>query len=244
MTTQPATRATKTAPVAPSVPVSGGKTAPVLSATAKGRKTARQETTKELTAAQTKALTALVTAAKDSISGAETKTKELDAVMAGIADYKVFAARALYRLSLHPAVVATGGPTKGQPALTKMAQLIGRPATSLEVYYKGTKALVSAKLATKTGQPTARERDLVMAGFKSESARVTASQAKGKGTAGKGKGTPSTTVSVATISGQLDAVVASLTKYVASMGMTEAQAKDLFAKLDTATDLIESAVAK
>lgn len=239
---------TRTTPATPSTvksaPVKGAP-APLLSSTAKGRKVARAETTKELTAAQTKALTALVTAAKDSISGAESKTKELDAIMSGIGDYKVFAARALYRLSLHPAVVATGGPTKGQPALTKMAQLIGRPATSLEVYYKGTKALVSAKLATKTGAPTAKERDLVMAGFKSESARVTASQAKGKGGKGNGgKGNGSTTVSVATISGQLDAVVASLTKYVASMGMTEAQAKELFAKLDTATDLIESAVAK
>lgn len=215
-------------------------TAP-LSATAKGRKTARQETTKELTAAQTKALTALVTAAKDSITGAETKTKELDSIMGSIADYKVFAARALYRLSLHPAVVATGGPTKGQPALTKMAQLIGRPATSLEVYYKGTKALVSAKLATKTGQPTAKERDLVMAGFKSESARVSAAQAKGKNVTkgGNKPDTTSRTVSFSGIEGQLDAVLKSVQTLLAATKLTADQERVLFAKLDEVTDAIE-----
>lgn len=238
MTRTTSTSTSTATPVAPATP------AAPLSATAKGRKTAKQETTKELTAVQTKALTALVTSAKESISGAETKTKELDSIMGSIADYKVFAARALYRLSLHPAVVATGGPTKGQPALTKMAQLIGRPATSLEVYYKGTKALVSAKLATKTGQPTPRERDLVMAGFKSESARVSAVQAKGKDST-KGGNKPDTTsraVSFASVESQLDALLKSVQTLVAATTLTDAQSKVLFAKLDEVTDAIESPV--
>lgn len=217
-----------------------------VSTTRKATKSERVETAKALTATQQKQLDALVSAAKAGISQAESGEQSLAGIMQGIADGKVFAARALARLSAHPAVVATGGPTKGQPALTKMAALIGRSDTSLTVYWKGAKALIGAKMANRTGTPTQAERDLVMAGFKSESARVSSYSAKGKGKGkgGKPTGTKGTTVTVNTIDGQLDAVLESVQRFTADNGFSAEELETLTAKLDAIHDALETASAK
>ena len=215
-------------------------------------KAVRKETTKELTAAQQKSLKVLVDAAIAGINSSETKAREakehsvaLVTAADASADYKVYAARSMARLSAHPAMVATRGKTAGEPALTKMATLIGRPAQSLETYWKAAKALIAKGWDKRTGAPKADERALVGIPFKDESARVSVSNGKAKAkSTGTKSGTKSTTVSVETIHGQLDAVLESVQKFAGSFGLTEEQAKDLFAKLDTITDVIETATAK
>ena len=223
------------------------KAGAVLSDTAKGRKTARQETTKALTKAEQTKLDTLVTAAKSSITGAETAERGIADLMGSLTDYKVNASRALALLSAHPAVVATGGPTVGQPALTKMAALLGKSDQSLTIYWKGSRALLAAKRPL-VGKITEADRALVMAGFKSESARVAsyspkakASKAKGGKVATTAKGT---SVTFDSLSGQLDALLESLSKFGKDNGLTEEQSSELFTKLDGATDMIEQITAK
>lgn len=214
----------------------------------KATKAVRVETAKALTKAQETALATLVKAANESITGAINSERELANVVTALADYKVYAARSMARLSTHPAVVATRGTQAGQPALTKMATLIGRPATTLETYWKGAKALIGAKMQNRTAAPTQAERDLVMAGFKSESARVSSYSAKGKGgtkTGTKGKpATKGTSVTVDSISGQLDAALESVAKFTKDNGLTKDQMDALVAKLDAIHDALETAVAK
>lgn len=212
----------------------------------KAPKAVRQETAKALTKAQQTALDTLVKAANESITGAINSERELANVVTALADFKVYAARSMARLSTHPAVIASRGTQAGQPALTKMATLIGRPASTLETYWKGAKALIGAKMQNRTAAPTQAERDLVMAGFKSESARVSSYSAK----TGKGGNKPGnkpvvkgTSVTVDSIGGQLTAVLESVTKFTKDNGLTKDQADALIAQLDSIHDALESATA-
>lgn len=213
----------------------------------KAPKSARVETTKALTKAQETALANLVKAANDSITGAVSAESELAGVVTKLADFKVYAARSLARMSAHPAMVATRGTKAGEPALTKMAGYLGRPATSLETYWKSAQALIKAGWDKRTSAPNQAERDLVMASFKSESARVAGYSPKKAGTkrtAPKGGKTPKgTTVTVETINGQLAALLESVTKFTGSMGFTKDQADALIAQLDAVHDVIETGTA-
>lgn len=232
-----------TTPVRSTTPKAGDT--PVLSATAKGRRTAKQETTKALTASQESALRKLVDATREAITQSESNGRkaaelatELTATVDLTNDFKVYAARALVRLSGHPAVVATGGPTKGTPALTKMATLIGRPSQSLETYWKAAKALQAAKMAGRTGAPKPDERAIVAAPFKAESDRVMVSQAKGKAKVKAPRSTAAKTVSFATIEGQVDGLIKTIGELTAKVNLTPAQAKVLSAKLGEVSALV------
>ena len=212
-------------------------------------KAVQQETAKALTKAQETALAKLVESANASITGAISAERELANVVTQLADFKVFAARSLARLSAHPAVVATRGTKAGQPALTKMATLVGRPATTLETYWKSAQALIGKGWQNRTGAPNDAERALVMASFKSESARVASYAPKTAGKPGaKGKGgkpvVKSTAATFDSIGGQLDGALETVTKYVATMGFTKDEANELASKLDAILDAIESAVTK
>ncbi len=210
-------------------------------------KAAQQETAQKLTAAQQKSLDTLAQAARESMAGAESATEELGDIVTKLADFKVYAARSLARLSVHPAVKATRGTKAGQAAVTKMALVIGRPANTVATYWKGAEALISKGWDKRTTAPSQAERDLVMAGFKSESARVASysKPATKTGTKGKGgkPGTKSTSVSVETINGQLAALLESVTKFTGSMGFTKEQADALITQLDAVHDVIETGTA-
>lgn len=212
----------------------------------KAPKAVRVETAKALTKAQQTALDTLVKAANESITGAINSERELANVVTQLADFKVYAARSMARLSTHPAVIASRGTQAGQPALTKMATLIGRPATTLETYWKSAKALIGAKMDKRTGAPTQAERDLVMASFKSESARV-ASYSKPKGKGGKPASKPATKgtkVTVDSLTGQLTAALESAQSFTKDNGFTKDQADALIAQLDAIHDVIENGTAK
>lgn len=211
-------------------------------------KAQQAETAKALTSAQQKSLDTLAQAAQQAMAGAEAATQELGDVVTKLADFKVYAARSLARLSVHPAVKATRGTKAGQAAVTKMATVIGRPANTVATYWKGAEALISKGWDKRTAAPTQQERDLVMAGFKSESARVASYSAKA-GTKGKGgkpgtKGTKGTSVTVDSLGGMLDGALESVTKFGADNGFTKDQANQLAAKLDAILDAIEAATAK
>lgn len=210
-------------------------------------KAVRQETAKALTKAQETALANLVKAANDSINGAAQAESELAGIVTTLADFKVFAARSLARMSAHPAMVATRGTKAGEPALTKMAGYLGRPASSLETYWKSAQALIKAGWDKRTSAPNQAERDLVMASFKSESARVAGYSPKAKTTkrtAPKGgKTAKSTSVTVETINGQAAALLESVTKFTGSMGFTKDQADALISALDAIHDAIETGTA-
>jgi hypothetical protein len=212
----------------------------------KAPKAVRVETAKALTKAQQTALETLVKAANESITGAINSERELANVVTQLADFKVYAARSMARLSTHPAVIASRGTQAGQPALTKMATLIGRPATTLETYWKSAKALIGAKMQNRTAAPTQAERDLVMASFKSESARVASYSkpgAKGRKPAGK-PATKGTSVTVETLNGQAAALLQSVDKFTKDNGFTKDQADALIMALDAIHDAIETASAK
>lgn len=207
------------------------------------------ETTKALTASQTKSLETLALAARESMAGAERAESALGDIVTQLADFKVYAARSLAKLSVHPAVKATRGTKAGQAAVTKMATVIGRPANTVATYWKGAEALITKGWQNRTAAPTQAERDLVMAGFKSEAARVSAYKAPAKdGGKGKGKGgkpvVKSSTVTVDSIGGMLDGALEAVTGYTGTMGFTKDQANELATKLDAILDAIEAGVAK
>jgi hypothetical protein len=181
------------------------------------------------------------------MAGAESATQELGDIVTKLADFKVYAARSLARLSVHPAVKATRGTKAGQAAVTKMATVIGRPANTVATYWKGAEALISKGWDKRTAAPTQQERDLVMAGFKSESARV-ASYSKPKAPKGGNKpgtkGTKGTSVTADSITGQLVALLESVTKFTKDNGFTKEQADALISQLDAVHDVIETSTAK
>lgn len=211
----------------------------------KAPKAVQQETTKALTKAQETALAKLVESANASITGAITAEKTLADVVVQLADFKVYAARSLARLSAHPAVVATRGTKAGQPALTKMATLVGRPATTLETYWKSAQALIGKGWQNRTGAPNDAERALVMASFKSESARVASyspkAAPKGKGGKPAAKGT---SVTVESLNGMAAGLLESVDKFTKDNGFTVEQADALISALDAIHDAIESATTK
>lgn len=222
-------------------------------ATRKATKGERKATTKELTTAQQASLAKLVEATKQALnneSGHAVRASALAVELVGAVDarndQKVFVARALLKLSAHPAVIATGGPTKGQPALTKMAALIGLADTSLTKYWAGARKLQSKGWGNRTGAPKAEERDVMAEPFKAESERVTVAQQKArtakKGTAPRSPRT--TTVSFESMSKALDQLVTDSAKYAETMGLTEGQLSELVAKLDAIHDSLEGALAK
>jgi hypothetical protein len=209
-------------------------------------KAQQEETAKALTAAQQKSLDLLAESARQAMAGAESKVEALADVVTALADFKVHAARALARLSVHPAVKATRGTKAGEAAVTKMATVIGRPANTVATYWKGAQALMSKGWDKRTAAPTQAERDLVMAGFKSESARVSAysKPATKKATKpGNKPATKGTKVTFDSLVGQLAALNESLAKYTADNGFTAEQATALVEALDSAHDSIESATA-
>jgi hypothetical protein len=85
-----------------------------------------------------------------------------------------------------------------------------------------------------------------MAGFKSESARV-ASYSKPKAPKAKGgskPGTKGTSVTADSITGQLTALLESVTKFTKDNGFTKEQADALISQLDAVHDVIETSTAK
>ncbi len=209
-------------------------------------KAQKMETAKALTAAQQKSLDTLAQAARESMAGAESATQELGDVVTRLADFKVYAARSLARLSVHPAVKATRGTKAGEAAVTKMATVIGRPANTVATYWKGAQALMAKGWDKRTAAPSQQERDLVMAGFKSESARV-ASYSKPAAKGGNKPGTKSTkgtSVTADSITGQLVALLESVTKFTKDNGFTKEQADALISQLDSVHDVIETSTAK
>lgn len=167
---------------------------------------------------------------------------------------RVATARALAELMGHPAVIAKGGKTKGQPSLMVAAQLTGYPRTTLRPLWEGAEKLIAKKWAKRTTPPTQQERDLIALAYGEDVARVTKgkdrrnsdSQGEAKGT--KGKGTKATK---GTVAPTLEAIVESLSGTLAMVqaftkdhGLTESQFDGLGKQLDLIHDALESAVAQ
>lgn len=212
-------------------------------------KTERKETAQAMSDADRTALDLLVKAARESINKSESQgrvakghAEKLVIALDSAADYKVYAARTLALLAKHPATLAKGGATKGQPALTTIAKLLGRPATTLETYWKAAKALTAKGWESRVDQPTKAERELVGKPFKDESDRVTvATKARNAGTGEGGNGGNAGAVSVDSLGKRLDAILASVTKFAKDNALTDAERDSLAGKLDAIHDALESA---
>jgi hypothetical protein len=209
--------------------------------------------TNKTEAAKLDALVQAVRTGMTQIKGLDTKATEAAslylAAQETLNNGRVATARALAMLAKSPETFAKSGKTKGLPALSTIATMVGMPKSTLFPLWEAAQVFTAKKWERRTSAPTQAERD-ICAGFYADKSttRVEQNQTKAaKDKTASVKGTSAKTLKAGTLEDVvsiLDDAHKVAETFAKNHGLTSKQLDGLVAKLDMIHDVLESATAE